>query len=223
MFKESCTLAKQRLDAKAAVKQKANATMPKKSLKTRLITTFFGTGPAPQPIPSTVPSLGPIVPRITPTPASPIEPLTRTSAVASAPVTPEIVIEDSRPAQCTRSTSSYVPGNILEEMAYLIPQIPTAVPEATAYDRIASFAGDPSVLDDVSIPGSELWEQFLNKHLKEILGWENAVDMDAFIRRGPLGVASVLNFVKYFVIKRAVPLSLFEGKLEQFMIALRKW
>ena len=55
--------------------------------------------------------------------------------------------------------------------------------------------------------------------MKEHLGWgteDNATDL---VRQGEMGMDGVLKFTRYFVERRGVSESLFEGKLGQLLLA----
>jgi hypothetical protein len=100
---------------------------------------------------------------------------------------------------------------------------PTAyVPEASIYDKLATFGGIPRDYDDPSLDADELWEQMLNEQLKAALGWGTEVNMDDIIRRGRNGLDGLYEYVKYFVVKRGVSEALFEGKLAYLLRKIRE-
>jgi hypothetical protein len=70
------------------------------------------------------------------------------------------------------------------------------------------------------LDADELWENLLNGMMKSAFGWGNEGNMEEIIRRGRKGLDGLLNFVKYFIVKRGVSEGLFEGKLAYLMSAL---
>jgi hypothetical protein len=87
---------------------------------------------------------------------------------------------------------------------------------------LAICAGNPRDANDLSLSADELWEELLNGMMKSALGWGNERNMEEIICRGAKGLDGLLNFVKYFVVKRGVSKGLFEGKLSHLMSALEK-
>ena len=107
-------------------------------------------------------------------------------------------------------------SDFLEKFHNLINRLPDSIPEASEYDKLALFSGNPAVHDDPSLNGDELWE-VVNPLLKEALGWGVEGNMDDIIRRGRNGLDGLANFVKHFVVKRGVSIGLFEGKLSYLL------
>lgn len=110
----------------------------------------------------------------------------------------------------------------LEELYHLITGLPNTIPEATEYDDLAVFGGNPQVFDDPSLDADDLWETVINQQLKAVLGWGAEADMDRIIRRGKKGLDGLFNFVKHFIVKRGMSEGLFEGKLTHLMSELKK-
>jgi hypothetical protein len=104
----------------------------------------------------------------------------------------------------------------------LIDKLPDTIPEATEYDKLAIFAGNPATYDDPSLDGNDLWETSLNSTLKSVFGWETEEDLESLIRRGRNGLDGLAGFVKHFVIKRGVNEELFEGKMSHLMTKLEE-
>ncbi|KAJ3548106.1 hypothetical protein NMY22_g1393 [Coprinellus aureogranulatus] len=102
----------------------------------------------------------------------------------------------------------------------LAQSLPSTVPEGTENDKLALLA-DPAAIDDVNIPGKDLWERLVNDKLKEALDWGGSEDdMDTLLRRGHLGVDGLADFVEHFI-RRGVEVCLFEGKLGRLMSAMQ--
>lgn len=110
--------------------------------------------------------------------------------------------------------------NFLAKFHRLINSLPDSIPEATEYDTLAMFGGNPQDCDDPSLDGDDLWEEVLNGMMKNVFGWGTEGDMKNVIRRGRKGLDGLLNFVKFFVVKRCVSMGLFEGKLSHLIHAL---
>ena len=62
----------------------------------------------------------------------------------------------------------------------------------------------------------------LNKVLKLALGGGEEENMDDVIQQGRNGLDGLTNFVKFFVVKRRVQMSLFEGKLAWLVTTLEQ-
>lgn len=103
--------------------------------------------------------------------------------------------------------------DFLSKLLDAIERLPASVPEASEYDKLAVFAGNPGDHDDPNLDATDLWEEKLNGLLKSVFGWGAEGDMSEFIQRGRNGLDGLTNFIKYFVVKRGVSLALFEGKL----------
>jgi hypothetical protein len=97
--------------------------------------------------------------------------------------------------------------------------LPESVPVRNSSDRLAAFGWVPELLDDPNIESEDLWEKQLNGFMKENLGWGTEENAANLVRRGKMGMDGVINFTRYFVEKRGVSVSLFEGKLEQLLLA----
>jgi hypothetical protein len=73
----------------------------------------------------------------------------------------------------------------------------------------------------MDIDSEDLWEERLNGFMKEHLGWGTENNATDLVRRGEMGMDGVLKFTRYFVEKRGVNVSLFEGKLEHLLLAAK--
>lgn len=142
------------------------------------------------------------------------EPITITTEAVNieAPPTPHVEAPVSPPA---------VRG-FLEELYHLIANLPNTIPEATEYDDLAAFGGNPHLFDDPSLDADDLWETVINQQMKSVLGWGAEANMDRLIRRGKKGLDGLFNFVKHFIVKRGMSEGLFEGKLTHLMSELKK-
>jgi len=135
---------------------------------------------------------------------------------------PAATIKRKDPNGQSEPVAAPIVTDFLETLHHLIKNLPDTVPEASDYDKLAVFEGNPMHFDDPALDADELWENVLNVQLKSALGWGMDEDMDPIIRRGRKGLDGLANFVKYFIVKRGVKVCLFEGKLSHLMIALQK-
>ncbi len=115
-----------------------------------------------------------------------------------------------------------VVSGFLEKLFELIKNLPLSVPEASDYDALAIFAGNPAEYDNPSLSAHNLWEETLNGLFKSALGWGVERDMDEVIRRGRKGLDGLANFVRHFVVKRGVSIEMFEGKLGHLLSKLEE-
>ena len=113
-------------------------------------------------------------------------------------------------------------NDLLWKLYNLIENLPASVPEASDYDSLAVFSGNPVDYDDPSLSADELWETTLNGLFKSALGWGTEGNMDNIIQQGKNGLDGLANFVKHFVVKRGVSIGLFEGKLTHLMNKLEE-
>jgi hypothetical protein len=104
----------------------------------------------------------------------------------------------------------------------LVKDLPESIPEASEFDRLAVFGGNPKEFDDPALDADELWETTLNNVLKSTLGWGTEGNMDEIIRRGKWGLDGLVNFATYFVEERGVSGGLFEGKLTHLVTVSSK-
>jgi len=121
----------------------------------------------------------------------------------------------------SRSSSPVVShdiGGFLDRFQRIVGALSESIPVGKSGNRLAAFKS-PEQLDDPNIDSEDLWEECLNGFMKEHLGWgteDNATDL---VRRGEMGMDGVLKFTRYFVERRGVSESLFEGKLGQLLLA----
>jgi len=122
------------------------------------------------PIPSTVNRSEPIHSQKLPTATS-----ATISTYLAAPCTAEVS------ASTSTSISEPVASNFLEKLYYLVSNLPDTIPEATNYDKLAVFAGNPAKYDNPSLDGDDLWETSLNSTLKSVFGWGTEGDIESII------------------------------------------
>lgn len=120
------------------------------------------------------------------------------------------------------SESGPISNNFIKTLRDLVTSLPASVPEASEFDRLAVFGGNPEDFDDPSVDADDLWETTLNNTLKSTLGWGMEGNMDEIIRRGKWGLDGLVNFTTYFVEQRGVSGELFEGKLTNLVTVLKK-
>ena len=188
-----------------------------KKKKDGSLLTFFGKQPNAAPIPSKVRPSAPLRGHDTPNFAIP--------AVSDVSVASPSKDPDSEATLCTLKPANTVKpasGDFLGKLYHLIENLPASIPEASDYDRLAVFSGNPVEHDNPSLSPDELWEESLNGLFKSALGWGTDGDMEEVIRRGRKGLDGLANFVKHFVVKRGVSMGLFEGKLAHLMSELEK-
>jgi hypothetical protein len=104
----------------------------------------------------------------------------------------------------------------------LVKDLPESTPEASEFDRLAVFGGNPKEFDDPALDADELWETTLNSVLKSTLGWGTEGNMDEIICRGKWGLDGLVNFTTYFMEERRVSGELFEGKLTNLVTVLKQ-
>jgi hypothetical protein len=105
----------------------------------------------------------------------------------------------------------------VSRLEQLAAGLPMSVADATEEDSLAIFGQDPQTYDDPTIASEDLWEETINRVMKEGLGWGTEMDMSQVVRRGAKGVGGLIEFVRYFVESRGVDENLFEGKLRHIM------
>ncbi len=157
-------------------------------------------------IPSTVTHVKPIHNRILASAADPFIP-----TASAAPLKEKALKVPSK------YMSEPVHGDLVNRLHDMIEKLPDTIPEATEYDKLAAFAGNPADHDDPSLNADELWEFTLNGILKSVFGWGTEGDMENIIRRGRKGLDGLSNFVRHFIVKRGVNEALFEGKLAHLL------
>lgn len=70
-------------------------------------------------------------------------------------------------------TQALVDRGLFEKLYDLISTIPNNIPEASDYDVLAVFTGNPQDANDLSLSTDKLWEELLNGIMKLALGWGN--------------------------------------------------
>jgi hypothetical protein len=139
---------------------------------------------------------------------------------------PAVSTTPKAPQSETVSKSLPVTGPIfnsfIETLRNLVKDLPESIPEASEFDRLAVFGGNPKEFDDPTLDADELWETTLNGVLKSTLGWGTEGNMDEIIRRGRWGLDGLVKFATYFVEVRSVSGGLFEGKLMNLVTVLKQ-
>ena len=147
--------------------------------------------------------------------------LAATDAIPAVSTTPQA-------AQIETVSSTSLPvaapifNSFIETLRNLVKNLPESAPEASEFNRLAVFGGNPKEFDDPSLDADELWEKTLNGVLKSTLGWGTEGNMDEIIRRGRWGLDGLVNFATYFVEERGVSEGLFEGKLSNLVTVLKQ-
>ena len=113
-------------------------------------------------------------------------------------------------------------NNFIKMLPELVKDLPASVPEASEFDKLAVFGGSPREFDDPTLDAEELWEATLNNVFKSMLGWGVEGNMDNIVRHGNWGLDGLVNFATYFVEEWGVSGGLFEGKLSNLVMALKK-
>ena len=131
-------------------------------------------------------------------------------------------VQDKTISLVSQPASRPISNSFIKMLQELVKDLPESVPEASEFDRLAVFGGNPKEFDDPTLNAEELWEATLNNVLKSTLGWGIEGNMDNIIRRGKWGLDGLVNFASYFVEERGVSGGLFEGKLTYLMTPLKK-
>ncbi|KAF8170592.1 hypothetical protein BJ912DRAFT_1025317 [Pholiota molesta] len=187
---------------KAQQKQDKAASDAKKKKTT--IFSFWSRVKTTAPVPSTIQHSAPVY-------SNQLHPSNTLGSIETVPVQDKIMHTPQVP----------IVTGFLETFRGLIDDLPESIPEASQYDKLAVFGGDPRDSDNPSLDADELWEEVLNQLLKSALGWGTEEGIEGLIRRGRNGLEGLYNFAKYFIVKRGVSKGLFEGKLSHLMAAMR--
>jgi hypothetical protein len=97
--------------------------------------------------------------------------LTPASASSSASPSPSpailpVVVASPVTVHTLKPAVEPVVSDFLGKLYNLIEKLPTSIPEASDYDRLAVFAGNPAEYDNPSLSPDELWEETLNELFK---------------------------------------------------------
>ncbi|PPQ92922.1 LOW QUALITY PROTEIN: hypothetical protein CVT25_006605 [Psilocybe cyanescens] len=159
-----------------------------KATKRPTLLAFFNR-PQPVPVPSTI------------TPPALVQGCKLTPARE---VTPALSRKPTVVASQAKPVPEPAENNFLEKLLGLIKNMPETIPEATDYDKLTVFAGNPGEFDVPGLGVDDVWEEVLNKALKSALGWGEEESMDRSI------------------VKHGVQVGLFEGKLARLVTALEQ-
>jgi len=135
---------------------------------------------------------------------------------------PTASVQGETVSTTSKSVSGPISDSFIKTLRNLVKDLPSSVPEATEFDRLAALGQNLKDFDDAALDADELWEKMLNSVLKSTLGWGTEGNMDEIIRRGRWGLDGLVNFATYFVEQWGVSEGLFEGKLTYLAMALKK-
>ncbi|KAF6757726.1 hypothetical protein DFP72DRAFT_808703 [Ephemerocybe angulata] len=147
-------------------------------------------------------------------------PSLRTVPAIAAPTT-EVSLPRTAGAK-TNNANRPLRSKLAVKLQQLVDGLSNDVPEAISTNPLAVFSKDLRVFDVPVISSDDLWEEGLNRLMKDALGWGSEVDMGTVVCRGEYGVAGLVGFVEYFVMERGVSEGLFEGKLGFLMEEMAK-
>ena len=109
---------------------------------------------------------------------------------------------------------------LLDRLQAAIGNIPCNIPEGKQGDELASFNRNAGLMACAGIPLNELWEN-LNPSLDRLLGFRRPMnEIQAIIRRGPMGVEGFVEYLQVLVEEGGVVGSLIEGKVSTLVDAI---
>jgi len=87
------------------------------------------------------------------------KPMTKSTPIPSTVSHHEPIHSRKLPTATSAIIPSYLADPCTEdELAFASTSLPDTIPEATEYDKLAVFAGNPAKYDDPSLDGDDLWE-----------------------------------------------------------------
>jgi hypothetical protein len=96
------------------------------------------------------------------------------------------------------------------------------IPVGQQGDEIAAYGKVSAMAQCLNIPNDEVWE-VVNPGLDRLLGFGRALDdIQSIVRRGPLGVLGLLEYLTYLVEEKGVDGGLIEGKINVLIDAINK-
>ena len=96
------------------------------------------------------------------------------------------------------------------------------IPIGQQGDKIAAYGRESAIAQCLNIPDDEVWE-VVNPGLDRLLGFGRALDdIQSIIRRGPLGVLGLLEYLTYLVEERGINGGLIEGKVNVLIDAINE-
>ena len=122
----------------------------------------------------------------------------------------------------SQPASGPISNSFIKMLQELVNNLLESVPEASEFDKLVVFGGNPKEFDDPTLDAEELWEARLNSILKSMLGWGIEGNMDNIIHCGKWGLDGLVNFATYFVEEQGVSGGLFKEKLTNLVMALKK-
>ena len=153
-----------------------------------------------------------------------------TAPVHSYKLAPQLAMDTSPATSTSKATSSTptkpvsepIVNRFISRLQNLVESLPENVREASEFNQLAVFGGNPKEFDVAALDADELWETMLNGILKSVLGWGTEGNMEEIIGHGKWGLDGLVKFATYFVEERGVSEALFEGKLTYLVMALEK-
>jgi hypothetical protein len=106
---------------------------------------------------------------------------------------------------------------LLRELDAAIGRIPNDLPRATQAHRLSVFAVDARSC--VAEDGEDDW-LIVNGMLKSAFGWgetEMAAAIPEMLNRGQMGLDGFVEFLRFFVVERALEGALFETKVDALL------
>jgi hypothetical protein len=118
----------------------------------------------------------------------------------------------------SRETDSVVESScLLTELARIAQTLPSSIPLAVPTDALAAYSGDPRMELDTD---DDPWEM-VDRTLNRTLGYgKTTSEIAALIRRGPLGIDGMVNWLRRAVFDLKINESLLEHKVRRLIDAM---
>lgn len=103
----------------------------------------------------------------------------------------------------------------MAELRVAAARLPDAVPWGVPADEISGFSTHP-----VIPPDTDVWE-YIDQQLNRVIGFNQSIpEIAAFLRRGPLGVNGLCDWIQSCLIEFNISEDLLEGKIQRIMDAI---
>lgn len=150
--------------------------------------------------------------------ADPLAPTTSRSSVQTCSTSPPTVCGTSQPTSPSAPKACSEALDLISTVRKTSKQLPDTIPIASSLDLTASLSATPRVNPE----GDEEPFMVVNQGLHAVFGWnQTAEELRTLVRRGPLGVAALCDWLEYWVQNHGITVGLLEARLFRLIEAMQ--